>query len=128
MSGSDELLKERRVHRLPLTRYSPQLLAMPGEVLTPFNAGSPEAAMAEVEKQKAAGADFIKIVIVSPEVFWAVLQEAKKLGLRVVGHLQVGVDPARASLEGFHSIEHLGPGNPVWIACAKNRDSHAAAC
>jgi Amidohydrolase family len=122
MSGSDELLKERREHRLPLTRYAPQLLAMPGEVLTPFNAGSPEAAKAEVKKQKAAGADFIKIGLVSPEVFWAVLQEGKTLGLRVVGHLQVGVDPARASLEAFHSIEHLGPGNPVWIACAKNRD------
>lgn len=123
MSGSNDLLKERREHRLPLTRYAPALLAMPGEVLTPFNSGSAAEARGEIDRQKAAGADFIKVGMVSPEVFWVVLQEAKRVGLRAVGHLQVGVDPARASREGFHSIEHLGPGDPIWIACSRQRDS-----
>jgi imidazolonepropionase-like amidohydrolase len=123
MSGSEDILKERREHRLPLNRYSPALLAMPGEVLTPFNAGSPSAARAEIDRQKAEGADFIKVGLVSPDVFWAVLDEAKRVGLRALGHLQVGVDPARASREGFHSIEHLGPGDPVWIACSRQRDA-----
>ncbi|UVO53769.1 amidohydrolase family protein [Sphingomonas sp. SUN039] len=123
MSGSDSLLQERRENRLPLTRLAPQLLAMPGAVLTPFNAGSPEAARAEVNKQKAEGADFIKIGLVPPDVFWAALAEAKKVGLPAVGHLQVGVDPVRASREGFRSIEHLGPGAPIWIACSKNREA-----
>jgi hypothetical protein len=123
MSGSEDILKERREHRLPLTRYAPALLAMPGDVLTPFNAGSPAAARAEVDRQKAAGADFIKIGLVPPDVFWAVLDEAKRVGLRALGHLQVGVDPARASREGFHSIEHLGPGDPIWIACSRQRDA-----
>lgn len=123
MSGSDELLKQRRESRLPLTRYGPQLLAMPGEVLTPLNARSPDVARAEVDKQKAEGADFIKIGLISPDVFWAVLQEARKVGLPALGHLQVGVDPARASSEGFRSVEHLGPGAPIWIACSKNEES-----
>ena len=123
MSGSDQLLEERREHRLPLTRDAPELLAMPGAVLTPFNAGSPEAATAEVLNQKAAGADFIKIGLVSPDVFRAVLHTATSVGLPALGHLQVGVDPAQASHEGFRSIEHLGPGNPMWIACSSERDS-----
>jgi imidazolonepropionase-like amidohydrolase len=123
MSGSDDLLKERREHRLPLTRYAPELLSMPGEVLTPFNAGSPDAAKAEVLKQKAEGADFIKVALVSPDVFWTVLPAAKSVGLRALGHLQEGVDPARASREGFYSIEHLGPGDPIWIACSKQKDA-----
>jgi imidazolonepropionase-like amidohydrolase len=122
MSGSDELLEERRAYRLPLPRDAPALLAMPGAVLTPFNAGSPTAVRNEVAKQKSEGADFIKVGVVSPEVFWAALQAARQAGLPVVGHLQAGVDPARAAQEGFHSIEHLGPGSPIWIACSGERD------
>jgi imidazolonepropionase-like amidohydrolase len=121
MSGSDEMLRERREHRLPLTRYAPALLGMPGAVLTPFNAGSPDEARREVAKQKAEGADFIKIALVSADVFWATLKAAREAGLPAVGHIQVGVDPARASKEGFRAIEHLGPGDPIWIACSGNR-------
>ncbi|MBB5684851.1 amidohydrolase family protein [Sphingobium boeckii] len=123
MSGSDAMLQERREHRLPLTQYAPGLLVMPGAVLTPFNAGSPDEARREVTKQKAEGADFIKVALVSPEVFWATLKAASEAGLPVVGHLQPGVDPFRASRDGFHAIEHLGPGDPIWIACSSNRDA-----
>jgi hypothetical protein len=60
-------------------------------------------------------------------VFWATLKAAREARLPAVGHLQVGIDPARASKEGFRAIEHLGPGDPLWIACSSNRDALFAA-
>lgn len=119
MSGTAEDLQDRREHRLPLTGETPGLLAMPGPVLIPFNAGSPDAARSEVRRQKAAGADFIKVGMMAPDVFWATLAAARAEGLSAVGHLQPGVDPGRAAREGFHSIEHLGPGDAIWIACSR---------
>ena len=43
MSGSDRLLKDRAAGTL-VPAGTPRLLAMPGTVLTPFNAGSAAAA------------------------------------------------------------------------------------
>ncbi len=68
--------------------------------------------------QKAQGADFIKVGFASPPVFAAALQEAERLNLPVLGHLQEGVDAAAAVEGGFKSIEHLGPGSTIWIACS----------
>jgi len=42
MQGSDELLKQRRASTLPTTQAAPALLAMPGWILTPFNARNPQ--------------------------------------------------------------------------------------
>lgn len=121
MSGTDEDLADRREHRLPLTGDTPALLAMPGPVLIPFNAGSPDEARREVARQKAAGADFIKVAMLGPDAFWAALAASRQAGLPIVGHLQPGIDPARAARAGFRSIEHLGPGDPIWIACSTDR-------
>jgi hypothetical protein len=71
MSGSSELLEQRRNETLPIDKGAPVLLATPGSVLTPFNAGSVSSADALIEQQKAEGADFIKVPLVSPEVFFA---------------------------------------------------------
>jgi hypothetical protein len=51
MSGSPELLAARRDGKLILPKDGPELLAMPGTVLTGANAGTPEAAVAEVDRQ-----------------------------------------------------------------------------
>ena len=40
MTGSPELLKERRDGTLPIGKDAPALLLMPGSLLTPFNVGS----------------------------------------------------------------------------------------
>lgn len=120
MSGSPEILKERRDGKLPIGKDSPALLAMPGDVLTPFNAGSTGEVAAEIQRQKRDGADFIKLALASPEVFYAAIAEAKRVGLPIVGHLQPGVDAAEASRAGFRSVEHLGPGDMLWIDCATN--------
>jgi len=118
MSGSPELLKARREGTLPLGKNSPGLLAMPGSLLLPFNTVSIEDTNIEIRQQKQDGADFIKIGLVSPAVFYSAIAEAKLLGLPALGHLQEGVDTAQASRAGFRSIEHLGPGDTVWAACS----------
>ena len=118
MDGSPELLEERRDHTLPLGKDAPALLVTPGSLLMPFNAPKPDDAIAEVRRQKQQGADFIKVALVSSPVFFAALAEAKRVGLPAVGHLQEGVDPAAASRAGYRSIEHLGPGDTMWIGCS----------
>ncbi len=118
MSGSPERLAARRDGRLPVNTRAPALLQTPGAVLTPLNAATPEAVTAEVRAQKAQGADFIKVGFTSAPVFEAVLREAGRQDIPVLGHLQDGVDAAHAAEAGFRSIEHLGPGLPIWIACS----------
>ena len=118
MSGSSDLLAARRAGKLVLPQDAPALLAMPGEILTPLNANSPQDAIAEVERQKAQGADFIKIIQTTPATFFAAQAEAKRVGLPMVGHLPVGVDVVAASRAGMRSIEHLGPGEGLFIPCS----------
>ena len=118
MTGSPEFLKERRDGTLPIGKDAPALLAMPGSILTPFNARNADRVTEEIRQQKNQGADFIKVGLVSPDVFFAAIAEGKRVGLPVLGHLQEGVDAAQASQAGFRSIEHLGPGDSIWIGCS----------
>lgn len=120
MSGTPELLKARDERQLPLEVNTPDLLAMPGELLMPFNAGSPEEARAEVDRQKRQHADFIKIILVPRSAFFAAIDQANRLGLPTAGHLPPDVSPLEASKAGFSSIEHFGTGNPLWIECSSN--------
>jgi imidazolonepropionase-like amidohydrolase len=121
MTGSPKLLEERRDGTLPIGKDAPALLVMPGSLLTPFDAGSVDSATGEIRHQKNQGADFIKVGLVSPDVFFAAIAEGKRVGLPVLGHLQEGVDAAQASQAGFRSIEHLGPGTSIWIACSTEK-------
>jgi imidazolonepropionase-like amidohydrolase len=118
MTGSPEFLEERREGTLPIGKDAPALLVMPGSLLTPLNARSADRVTAEIRQQKNQGADFIKVGLVSPDVFFAAIAEGKRVGLPVLGHLQEGVDAAQASQAGFRSIEHLGPGDSIWIGCS----------
>jgi imidazolonepropionase-like amidohydrolase len=121
MSGSPELLEQRRKGTLPIGKDAPALLAMPGSILTPFNAGSVSSANTLIDEEKREGADFIKVGLVSPEVFFAAIAQAKRVGLPALGHLQEGVDAGQASQAGFRTIEHLGPGDSIWIACSTDQ-------
>lgn len=122
MSGSPALLEKRRDHRLPIGPAAPALLQTPGDILTPLNAGSPEAAAAEIRRQHAQGADFVKMVMAAPDVFMAAVAEATAVGIPILGHLQEGVDVVAAARAGFRSVEHLGPGSSVWAACSTLAD------
>jgi imidazolonepropionase-like amidohydrolase len=127
MSGTTALLGRRRRGRLSMPDRAPALLATPGAVLTPINAGSANAAVTSVREQHAAGADFIKVGLVTPDVFFAAQQEAKRLGIPILGHLPTGIDVRQASTGGMRSIEHLGPGVGVLAACSTDEAEIRAA-
>jgi hypothetical protein len=120
MSGTPKLLKDRDERRLPIGVYSPDLLAMPGDLLFPFNAGSPDEARAEVDRQKQQHADFIKMILAPRPAFFAAIDEAHRIGLPTAGHLPPDVSPLEASTAGYDSIEHFGTGNPFWIECSSD--------
>jgi hypothetical protein len=102
---------------------APRLLAMPGTVLTPFNAGSVATAAATVREQHDLGADFIKAALVTSEVFYQAQQECRRLGIPILGHLPNGIDLARASGEGVRSVEHLGPGISMLACCSAEQQA-----
>jgi imidazolonepropionase-like amidohydrolase len=118
MSGSPELLERRRQGKLILPPDAPEMLEMPGQILIPANAPTPEASVAEIRRQKAEGADFIKTISVSPKTFFASLKEARSLGLGYAGHLSLGVSAEKASKAGMTAIEHLGPLDMQLISCS----------
>ena len=97
MAGTTEMLRKRRAGSLSLGEHAPELLTLCGEILTPMNAGTPEAGVAEVKRQKGEGADFIKTIFVSPKTFFATLEEANRQGLPYDGHMSPGVSLAKAS-------------------------------
>ncbi len=123
MSGSDTLLEQRKNGTLMPATDTPELLAMPGSILLRGNAATVPIAIAEVDKQKAEGADFIKTIDVTPPVFFAALAEATRQGMIYDGHLSPGVDPVKASDAGMRVIEHLGPQETLMISCSTDEDA-----
>lgn len=68
---------------------------------------SPEDARIAVKESADAGYDFIKLTLyITPAVFDAVVAEAARNGIRIVGHVDPRVGVARALAAGQH-IEHL---------------------
>ena len=69
---------------------------------------TPEAAAAEVDAQKQAGYDFVKVYEhLTPAAYDAIAAEAKKQGIRFVGHVPQAVGVEHALAAGQASIEHL---------------------
>lgn len=122
MSGSPALLARRRRNALPFGEEAPQLHETPGALITPFNAGSAEAVTDEIRKQKEQGADFIKVAFVNPDIFFAAIEAANRIGIPILGHLQEGTDALQATAAGFRSVEHLGPGSTVWVCCSDEEE------
>ena len=124
MSGSVRMLKDRAAGTL-MPAGAPRLLAMPGTVLTPFNAGSAAAAAATVREQHDLGADFIKAALVTSEVFYQAQQECRRLGIPILGHLPNGIEPGPGVRRG-------GPvGSSAWgreSACWPAVRPHSRRC
>jgi imidazolonepropionase-like amidohydrolase len=84
----------------------------------------PEARRA-VDSLKRAGADFIKVYSrLTPEEFFAVSEESKRLRIPFAGHVPQLVPAASASGAGLRSIEHL---TNVPIGCSSREDEFLAA-
>lgn len=118
MAGSPQLLQQRRDGTLPIPAVAPELLAMPGSVLAGPDKFDAVAAVAEVDAQKAEGADFIKTVDQGHDAFFAALDRAHADGLQFAGHLPPSVDVREAARRGMLSIEHLGPIVSILEACS----------
>lgn len=69
--------------------------------------GTPEEARAAVDSLQKRGADFIKIIEVSRENYFAVAEESKKDGIPFAGHIPSDVSATEASDAGQKSIEHV---------------------
>ena len=103
------------------------MLALPGALLTPLNAGTIADAVAAVRDQAAEGADFIKIALITPDVFFPAVAEARRLGIPVAGSLRAGID-VLPRLPGRHpAIQHLGPGLTIIAGCSTDEVSLAEA-
>jgi hypothetical protein len=117
MSGSPELLARGQRLRQEIAAgivVAPEPLALVGRLFNTVAEGgragitTPAQAVAEVMDQKRAGTDFIKVINVSRDVFFATVEESKKQGLDVVGHLFPAVSGTDASNAGMRAYEHLG--------------------
>lgn len=122
MLGTTELLTYRAEGRLPLTAETPRLLAMPGALITPFNAGSVDDVRRAIDDQYDNGADFIKMILTDRDVFFAAIARAHQKGIPIAGHLPESVLPSEAAAAGFDCIEHLGASNGIWIETSPMRD------
>jgi imidazolonepropionase-like amidohydrolase len=113
MNGSPWLLRMRERERanqaLIPTLYvaGPILAAMPfGDSITVV--ATPEAARAEVRRQRAAGYEFIKVHNVVPApIYAAICEEARAEHLDVVGHIPHDTTIATAIACGQRTFEHF---------------------
>jgi hypothetical protein len=75
----------------------------------------------KVQELKKQGVDFIKVYNLLPrDVYFAILDEAKKQNLPVAGHLPFAIHIEEAMDAGQISIEHL---NKCILLCSSQRDS-----
>ncbi len=96
----------------------------------------PTAARAAVRQQLADGWDFIKVYNrLSPGVYDAILDEARTVGITVIGHVPLSLSVDHASARGQASIEHLtgiaeavasGRGPSGWLSYDANAASSVA--
>ena len=110
---------------------APEILLIPGDIIGGEAVGLPAipastsatVAVAEVQKQKAYGAGFIKSVRATRDATLAFLTEAKSQELDVAGHLSTAVGAKESSNLGWKAIEHLGAGLTILLDCSSNEDS-----
>lgn len=115
MGGEVEYLKALRAEINSGKRLGPQIF-----FTGPYLDGNPPSfqpsiviqtapeGVAAVRKLKSEGVDFIKVQSrLQPEPYYAIAREAKKQGMRFVGHVPDSITSAAASDAGQASIEHL---------------------
>ncbi len=123
MAGPDAILQRRAEGRVALGRDTPGLLAMAGAILMPFNSPTIERVRHEINRQKALGADFIKLIMVERDVFFAAVSWAHKQGMSIGGHLPPSITPSEASDAGYDYLEHLGTSANIWIETSSERSA-----
>lgn len=125
MGGDPDVLESRR------DRIESGALLGPRMVLAgPFLAGAkadkqtisvntPEEARQAVDTVKKRGLDFVKILSVPRESYFAIADESKKEKIPFAGHVPYSVSVREASAAGQKSIEHL---SGILLACSSRED------
>jgi imidazolonepropionase-like amidohydrolase len=120
MGGDLRALQEWRREIATGALLGPQIVAA-GPMLVPaplpgkakssdpsiFQVGNAAEARAAVDLLQTQGADFIKVIQLSREAYFAVAAESKKDGITFVGHIPRDVTASEASAVGQKSIEHI---------------------
>jgi imidazolonepropionase-like amidohydrolase len=122
MSGSAAAIKRTRQLNLDSKAGkvdAPEILQISGELFRGQVATAAGATLF-LQEQKAAGADFFKLIAGNRESVLAILAEAKVQGLDVAGHLSPSVSALESSNAGWKSIEHLGAGMGLMLDCAND--------
>ncbi len=112
MIGTPELLilraKSAKGEIVAPTIYSASPHLTGREQGNDFVVNTPDEAREAVRKSKAAGYDFIKVTtFIKPEVYEAAVDEAAKIGIRVVGHADSRFVTLARALKARQQVEHL---------------------
>ncbi len=113
MGGSDDALTNTRLRIARERLLSPRLIAA-GSAIDGFppqfgtGVRSPAEARQVVDAHQKSGADFIKPYnLLTREEYFAIIDEAKKVGLPVAGHVPLSLTVLEVSDAGQRSVEHL---------------------
>jgi imidazolonepropionase-like amidohydrolase len=88
-----------------------------------------EEGRAAVRTLKVRGVDFVKVHNFTPrDAFFAIVDEARRQGLPVAGHVPLEVTVDEAIEAGMSSIEHLSEDGRVWKACTAGQSYTLAPC
>jgi hypothetical protein len=125
MGGDPNILEQRR-KRIDAGELTGPHMMIAGPFLNSgksdaqtIGVNTPEDARQAVDSLKAGGMDFVKILSVSPGVYWPLAEEAKRQHIHFVGHVPNGVSAAEAAEMGQKSIEHL---SGVLLATSSKED------
>ena len=76
-----------------------------------------------VRDVKEMGYDFVKVYQLLPrEAYFAIADESKKLGIPFAGHIPSSISATEASNAGQRSVEHLGGGLGILLACTNKEE------
>jgi hypothetical protein len=122
MSGSDALLARRASGGFAESADAPSLLQLPGDLLSPLNSSTADDLRAAIRHQKERGADFIKMGMVSGELYPVAQRTANEVGIPLGGHLPPTTMAEDAAAAGIRFVEHLGPGLGLLASCTTDED------
>lgn len=113
MGGDPNILEQRR-KRIDAGELTGPHMMIAGPFLNSgksdtqtMGVNTPDEARQAVDSLKARGMDFIKVLSISPGVYWPLAEQAKRQHIHFVGHVPNGVSAAEASMMGQKTIEHL---------------------
>lgn len=128
LSGVD-LLRRREQVTASMPKIYSSLRMLNGEAFDHFQIPvTTEEEVAEAIRGLAEqGADFVKVHrALDPRLLSAVVQESRRYGLPLTGHIPIGMDPLVACESGMSGIEHIGSFIEAWLSIHEGESSAEA--